>query len=49
MYEYYPNTLMKLCIPTMMDYQNIHHDYLYKFFGFTDKEVEIIEESINTK
>lgn len=50
LYEYYPNNLIKLCIPTMdiiddytkinsLDFDNI----LYKYFDFTKEEIEIIE------
>lgn len=42
MYEYYPNNLMKLCIPTMKKFQN--EEELYDFFGFNKYEVQVIEE-----
>lgn len=45
LYEYYPNNLMKLCIPTMMDF-NTEED-LYRYFELTDKERKIIELSVN--
>lgn len=44
LYEYYPNNLMKLCIPTMEE--NRSKDYLYKIFKFTDEEVEIIRNAV---
>lgn len=40
LYEYYPNNLMKLCIPTMRDIKT--EEELYKIFEFTDEEIEII-------
>lgn len=50
LYEYYPNNLIKLCIPTMdiIDgYSQIrlsdYDDILYKYFDFTKDEIEIIE------
>lgn len=45
LYEYYPNNLMKLCIPTMMEF-NTEED-LYRYFELTDKERRIIELSVN--
>ena len=44
LYEYYPNNIMKLCIPTMMN--NIDENYLYDIFGFTEEEIDIIEKQI---
>lgn len=41
-YEYYPNNLMKLCIPIMMDYKGKDEDYLYDYFHFSEEEKEII-------
>lgn len=41
LYEYYPNNLMKLCIPTMRDIKS--ESELYKLFEFTDEEIEIIK------
>jgi adenine-specific DNA-methyltransferase len=43
LYEYYPNNLMKLCIPTMEE--NLCENYLYKNFKFTDEEIEIIKSN----
>lgn len=50
LYEYYPNNLIKLCIPTMDiidDYTRISpgdfDNILYKYFDFTKEEIEIIE------
>ncbi|WP_138206616.1 Eco57I restriction-modification methylase domain-containing protein [Haloimpatiens lingqiaonensis] len=40
-YEYYPNNLMKLCIPTMTKFET--EEELYEFFGFTEEEIKIIE------
>lgn len=42
LYEYYPNNLMKLCIPTMRDI--LEEDYLYNIFNFTEEEIHIIEK-----
>jgi adenine-specific DNA-methyltransferase len=41
-YEYYPNNLMKLCIPIMMDYKDKEQDFLYDYFNFTEEEKKII-------
>ncbi|MDF2505496.1 N-6 DNA methylase [Clostridium sp.] len=41
-YEYYPNNLMKLCIPTMKN--SIDENYLYDIFQFTEEEIDIIKE-----
>lgn len=35
-YEYYPNNLMKLCIPTMTKFKS--EEELYDFFEFTEEE-----------
>ena len=44
LYEYYPNNLMKLCIPTEFDINK--EEDLYEFFNFTDREVNIIKENV---
>ena len=41
-YEYYPNNLMKLCIPTMMEYKGKDENYLYDYFHLSEEEKEII-------
>ncbi|MBW9153567.1 Eco57I restriction-modification methylase domain-containing protein [Clostridium estertheticum] len=41
-YEYYPNNLMKLCIPTMMEYKGKDENYLYDYFHLNEEEKEII-------
>jgi len=41
-YEYYPNNLMKLCIPIMMDIKDKEENYLYDFFNFSEEEKSII-------
>mgnify|MGYP001588244971 FL=1 len=41
-YEYYPNNLMKLCIPEMKDYNGMDENYLYDYFHFSEEEKEII-------
>jgi adenine-specific DNA-methyltransferase len=46
-YEYYPNNLMKLCIPTMMDIAVDIDDYLYNFFELEPNERAIIEQYIS--
>lgn len=43
LYEYYPNKLMKLKIP-YIDYAHIKDtEYLYEFFGFNKREINILE------
>lgn len=44
LYEYYPNNLMKLCIPTMMDITGDSNSFLYSFFGLDKTEIAIIEQ-----
>lgn len=44
-YEYYPNNLMKLCIPTMEKLKC--EEDLYNIFEFTDEEIEIIKNQVN--
>lgn len=46
MYEYYPNNVMKLCIPicNIIDYSS--EDSLNKFFGFNEEEISIIDSYI---
>ncbi len=44
LYEYYPNNLMKLCIPIMGTIGKISNKELYSFFEFNQEEVKIIEE-----
>ncbi|MHC1682345.1 MAG: N-6 DNA methylase [Clostridiaceae bacterium] len=44
LYEYYPNNLMKLCIPTMMNFCD--EEELYDYFDFTEEERKIIKSSI---
>jgi adenine-specific DNA-methyltransferase len=43
LYEYYPNNLMKLCIPTMEE--NLCENYLYEIFKFTNEEIQIIKSN----
>lgn len=45
LYEYYPNNLMKLCVPTMRNIKS--ESELYNLFEFTDEEIEIINCQIN--
>ena len=41
-YEYYPNNLMKLCIPIMLDFKGKDENYLYEYFQFDEEEKTII-------
>jgi adenine-specific DNA-methyltransferase len=41
-YEYYPNNLMKLCIPIMIDFKDKDENYLYNYFHFSEEEKKII-------
>lgn len=41
-YEYYPNNLMKLCIPTMTDLKSKEENYLYDYFRLNEEEKKII-------
>ncbi len=41
-YEYYPNNLMKLCIPVMIDIKGRDENYLYDYFNFSEEEKKII-------
>lgn len=44
LFEYYPNKLMKLCIPYIKDYNSqMDESYLYKFFQLTKDEINIVE------
>ncbi|AAK80265.1 adenine-specific DNA-methyltransferase [Clostridium acetobutylicum] len=46
-YEYYPNTLMKLCIPAPLNYEHeFKEEMLYEKFGFTEREIKIINNII---
>ncbi|MGY0372520.1 Eco57I restriction-modification methylase domain-containing protein [Clostridium sp. JNZ J1-5] len=44
LYEYYPNNLMKLCIPTMGIKEKLNEFELNELFGFNEEEIRIIEE-----
>jgi adenine-specific DNA-methyltransferase len=46
MYEYYPNNLMKLCIPINNFTSFNSEKHLNEFFGFEENEIEIINNSI---
>ncbi|SKA88289.1 adenine-specific DNA-methyltransferase [Clostridium sp. USBA 49] len=48
-YEYYPNNLMKLCIPNYMDLENNIDNTLYNFFNISNFEIDIIESYIDIK
>ncbi|MGH4052945.1 MAG: Eco57I restriction-modification methylase domain-containing protein [Clostridium sp.] len=41
-YEYYPNNLMKLCIPPITEVIGRDEDYLYEYFNFSQQEKNII-------
>ena len=41
-YEYYPNNLMKLCVPAMIDVKGKDENYLYEYFNFSEEEKKII-------
>lgn len=45
MYEYYPNTVMKLCIPYLVDFKETDEKFLYEFFGLDEEEIKIIENN----
>lgn len=46
LYEYYPNTVMKLCIPDIKKFgSNYDEKNMYRVFGFSDEEIRIIENS----
>lgn len=45
-YEYYPNNLMKLCIPIMIDFKDKDEHYLYDYFNFSKEEKKIILEEV---
>ncbi|MDD3225168.1 MAG: TaqI-like C-terminal specificity domain-containing protein, partial [Clostridium sp.] len=47
MYEYYPNTIMKLCIPIMSE--NVNENYLYNMFEFDEEDIRIIKESVKNE
>jgi adenine-specific DNA-methyltransferase len=46
LYEYYPNTIMKLNIPQMMYISENIDDFLYKYFDFDEGEIAIINSYI---
>lgn len=45
-YEYYPNNIMKLCIPTMLDKNSIDDFWLYEYFELTENEINLIKKEI---
>lgn len=47
LYEYYPNNLMKLCVPTMFLEENYNEDRLYEYFEFSEEEKKIINHTIS--
>jgi Type I restriction-modification system methyltransferase subunit len=48
LYEYYPNTLMKLKIPKIVDGIEIDDDFLYKYYELNFEEIEIVKRSLNS-
>ncbi len=44
-YEYYPNTIMRLKIPNISYFCEFTEDELYKFFNFNNNEIDTIESS----
>ncbi|WP_315117528.1 Eco57I restriction-modification methylase domain-containing protein [uncultured Clostridium sp.] len=46
LYEYYPNTVMELCIPEKFQVKDFKEEEIYNYFGFCEKEVYIIENYI---
>jgi adenine-specific DNA-methyltransferase len=47
-YEYYPNNLMKLLIPSEPQEEFLSEEEIYRYFGFTDREIDIIEKSLSS-
>lgn len=47
LYEYYPNNLMKLCIPTMLEISEDIDNFLYDYFELDNSEIAIVEKYIN--
>lgn len=46
LYEYYPNTVMKLCIPDMKKFSSKYTEKnMYEVFEFSNEEIRIIQES----
>lgn len=43
-YEYYPNTIMKLCIPTMESFKPENKNWIYEFFELEEDEIKVIKE-----
>lgn len=46
LYEYYPNTLMELMVPSKDYIALLDENRLYEYFEITDEEKKIIEESL---
>ncbi|KYH30136.1 Modification methylase PaeR7I [Clostridium thermopalmarium DSM 5974] len=44
LYEYYPNNLLKLCIPTMGEKECLEEEDLHIIFNLSEEEINIIEE-----
>ncbi|QGU95002.1 N-6 DNA methylase [Clostridium bovifaecis] len=44
LYEYYPNNLMKLCIPTMGEKEALLEEDIQALFNLSEEEIEIIKE-----
>ncbi|MCM8711293.1 N-6 DNA methylase [Clostridium sp. SYSU_GA19001] len=46
LYEYYPNNLMKLCIPNITDLNGDVDVFLYDFFQLEDSEIETMKKYV---
>lgn len=45
MYEYYPNSVLKLCVPQVCNEEVIDDKYLYNLYSLNESEINIIENS----
>ncbi len=45
LFEYYPNSVMKLCIPFIEELKELDEQLLYRFFDLTEDEIKIIENN----
>ncbi|MEW9095099.1 MAG: TaqI-like C-terminal specificity domain-containing protein [Clostridiaceae bacterium] len=44
LYEYYPNTIMELCIPRRFQVKDFKEEEIYNYFGFCEEEIDIISK-----
>lgn len=49
LYDYYPNNLMKLCIPNIIEIEGDIDKFLYSYFNISDKEISVIEQYTRIK